>query len=119
MGDCLVMPLGDSITEGKDGSSDGGGYREELFRRAHADGKAIKLVGSQSNGPATVDGVTWPRNHEGFSGYTIGALLNNNLTQNAIKTYKPNIVLLMIGTNNLAAPELCRPANSRRWSTRS
>ena len=101
---CLVMPLGDSITQGTDGSSDGGGYRETLFRLAHAAGKSIKLVGSRSNGPSMVDGVAWPRNHEGYPGYTISRLLSNNLTQNAIKTYKPNIVLLMIGTNDLAAP---------------
>ena len=108
---CLVMPLGDSITQGKTGSSDEGGYRETLFRLAHAAGKSLQLVGSQTNGPATVDGVAWPRNHEGYSGYTIdytsantsgrGALTRNDLTPNNIKTYKPNIVLLMIGTNDV------------------
>lgn len=108
---CLVMPLGDSITQGKTGSSDEGGYREPLFRLAHAAGQSLQLVGSQMNGPATVDGVAWPRNHEGYSGYTIdytsintggrGALTRNELTPNNIKTYKPNIVLLMIGTNDL------------------
>ena len=102
---CLVMPLGDSITEGKDGSTDGGGYRETLFALAHAAGKSIKLVGSQTNGPATVDGVSWPRNHEGYSGYTIPALLRNDLTPNNVTTYKPNIVLLMIGTNDLSVGE--------------
>jgi len=102
---CLVMPLGDSITQGKDGSTDQGGYRETLFRLAHAAGKSIQLVGSRTNGPATVDGIAWPRNHEGYSGYTIPALLSNNLTPNNIKTYKPNIVLLMIGTNDLSVGE--------------
>ncbi len=99
------MPLGDSITQGKDGSTDEGGYRETLFRLAHAAGKSINLVGSRTNGPATVDGVAWPRTHEGYSGYTIPALLSNNLTPNNIKTYKPNIVLLMIGTNDLSVGE--------------
>ncbi|MEP6654169.1 MAG: SGNH/GDSL hydrolase family protein [Myxococcales bacterium] len=102
---CLVMPLGDSITQGKDGSTDEGGYRETLFRLAHAAGKSIQLVGSRTNGPATVDGVAWPRTHEGYSGYTIPALLKNDLTPNNIKTFKPNIVLLMIGTNDLSVGE--------------
>jgi lysophospholipase L1-like esterase len=102
---CRVMPLGDSITQGKDGSSDEGGYRETLFRLAHAAGKSIQLVGSRTNGPATVDGVAWPRTHEGYSGYTIPALLRDDLTPNNVKTYKPNIVLLMIGTNDLSVGE--------------
>jgi len=102
---CLVMPLGDSITQGKDGATDEGGYRETLFRLAHAAGKSIQLVGSRTNGPMTVDGVAWPRTHEGYSGYTIPALLRNDLTPNNIKTYKPNVVLLMIGTNDLSVGE--------------
>jgi lysophospholipase L1-like esterase len=102
---CRVMPLGDSITQGKDGSSDEGGYRETLFRLAHAAGKSIQLVGSRTNGPATVDGVAWPRTHEGYSGYTIPALLRDDLTPNNVKTFKPNIVLLMIGTNDLSVGE--------------
>jgi lysophospholipase L1-like esterase len=115
---CLIMPLGDSITQGKSGSSDQGGYRETLWRLARNAGKSIKLVGSQSNGPTTVDGASWTRTHEGYSGYTIdhtsantaagrsnGALTRNMLTPNNIKTYKPHIVLLMIGTNDLSIGE--------------
>ena len=102
---CLVMPLGDSITQGKSGSSDQGGYRETLFRLAHAAGKSLELVGSQTNGPTTVDGVAWPRTHEGYSGYTIVRLTRNGLTPNNVKTFKPNIVLLMIGTNDLSVGE--------------
>lgn len=99
---CQVMPLGDSITQGTDGSTHGGGYRLTLFHLAHAAGKSILLVGSRSAGPSTVDGVAWPRNHEGYPGYTVPALLRDNLTPNNIKTYKPHIVLLMIGTNDIA-----------------
>ena len=109
------MPFGDSITDGYN-SDTPGGYRVELFRRAHSAGKNITFVGSGSNGPATVDGVTFPFNHEGHSGWTIypaggrvgiSTCLTNtgNCGTTAAKpsvmtTYTPHIVLLMIGTND-------------------
>jgi lysophospholipase L1-like esterase len=113
---CKIMPFGDSITDGVNQSNDSpGGYRVELFKRAHADGKNITFVGSSSNGPDTVDGVAFPHNHEGHSGWTIYpegwrdgisyclSANNNNkclATNSVMLEYKPNIVLLMIGTND-------------------
>ena len=111
---CKIMPFGDSITDGYNQDTQGG-YRVELFKRAHADGKNITFVGSGSNGPSTVDGVTFPNNHEGHSGWTIypegwrdgiSYCLSSNSNKKCLATnsvmleYKPNIVLLMIGTND-------------------
>jgi len=106
------MPFGDSITDGYN-SDTPGGYRVELFRLAHSAGRNITFVGSGSNGPATVDGVAFPHNHEGHSGWTIDAYGSRNgvsscltastmcgTTQSVMTKFTPHIVLLMIGTND-------------------
>jgi lysophospholipase L1-like esterase len=101
---CRIMPLGDSITDGA-GSSTGGGYRVPLFRRALADGKALTFVGSSKNGPSTIDGITFPRSHEGHSGYTIDPGGDREgispLVVASMRANKPHIVTLMIGTNDV------------------
>jgi lysophospholipase L1-like esterase len=100
---CKIMPFGDSITDGYNGDTQGG-YRVELFRLAHSNGKNITFVGSGSNGPATVDGVAFPHNHEGHSGWTIapagGRSGISTLVATVMPQYTPHIVLLMIGTND-------------------
>ena len=97
------MPFGDSITDGYNPNTPGG-YRVELFRSAHAAGKNITFVGSGSNGPETVDGAAFPRNHEGHSGWTIapagGRSGVSTLVATVIPQHEPDIVLLMIGTND-------------------
>ena len=98
---CKIMPFGDSIT---DGYGVPGGYRVELFRRAHQAGKNITFVGSQSNGPSQVDGVNFPPKHEGHSGFTIDTTPSRSgiapLVSTVMPTYSPHIVTLMIGTND-------------------
>jgi lysophospholipase L1-like esterase len=97
---CAILPLGDSITAGS--GSSGGGYRVELFRNAVLAKKTVTFVGSQSEGPDAVGGVPFPKRHEGHPGYTIdGQMGILQLTVNAIRTAKPNIVTLMIGTNDV------------------
>ena len=101
---CRVMPLGDSITAGFLSSTQGG-YRVPMFDSAFKAGKAITFVGSQTSGPTTLDGVPFPQQNEGHSGYTIddggGRSGLQPLVQSAIQTYHPNIVTLMIGTNDV------------------
>jgi lysophospholipase L1-like esterase len=98
---CKIMPFGDSIT---DGYGVPGGYRIELFRLAHQAGKNVTFVGSQSNGPAQVDGVTFPANHEGHSGWTIDSVGGrtgiSTLVSSVMPTYTPHVITLMIGTND-------------------
>jgi hypothetical protein len=101
---CVVLPLGDSITEGCCTAPEGG-YRIELFRQAVTDGKNVTFVGSQANGPATVATRSFPTHHEGRGGFTISmggqGFIAGPITDNALSSYHPNIVLLMIGTNDL------------------
>jgi lysophospholipase L1-like esterase len=102
---CAIMPLGDSITWGY-GSTTGGGYRVGIFSRAVAANRSLTFVGSQLTGPATVNGRTFPKENEGHSGYSIDNSSQSSgiagvLTDGAIATYKPNVILLMIGTNDM------------------
>jgi lysophospholipase L1-like esterase len=98
---CVILPFGDSIT---DGFNVPGGYRIDLFQRSLTANKRLTFVGSSVNGPTMVGGQTFPRNHEGHSGYTIdtgsGFTGISPLVPTAIG-FNPNIVLLMIGTNDL------------------
>ncbi len=103
---CAVLPLGDSITEGYGSTSPGGGYRVELFRQAVNAGKNIAFVGSLTNGPTTVANRNFPRQHEGHGAYTIDSGtghsgISGQITDSALANYRPHIVLLMIGTNDI------------------
>jgi lysophospholipase L1-like esterase len=87
-----VMPLGDSITWGV-GSSTGNGYRGPLWNQLAADGHPLDFVGTVRGGS-----MSDPDN-EGHSGYRIdqiAALADASLTR-----YRPNVVTLHIGTNDL------------------
>ncbi|HET6145991.1 MAG TPA: SGNH/GDSL hydrolase family protein [Polyangia bacterium] len=99
-GACVVMPLGDSITEGAPDYL--GGYRVELFHQANLASKNITFVGRRSNGPASgmVDGKPFPRGNEGYSGFTIAGI-SGQQTTDAINLYHPHVILLAIGTNDI------------------
>jgi lysophospholipase L1-like esterase len=98
---CKILPFGDSIT---DGFGTGGAYRVELFRLAHQAGKNVTFVGTGSNGPSMVDGVAFPPNHEGHSGFTIDPTPSRSgispLVSSVMPQFTPHIVTLMIGTND-------------------
>jgi lysophospholipase L1-like esterase len=105
---CAILPLGDSITEGWMPTGGVGGYRVELFSKAVLAGKNITFVGSQtsSGAPNTVENQTFPKKHEGHDGYTIDtgsgdSGISGSITDQAMSNYHPNIVLLMIGTNDV------------------
>jgi lysophospholipase L1-like esterase len=99
-GPCKIMPFGDSITQGYNVN---GGYRAPLFHLALAASRNITFVGSANDySVPSVDGMTFPKNHEGHGGYTIEG--NNGIAQfvgTSIPNYKPNIITLMIGTNDI------------------
>jgi lysophospholipase L1-like esterase len=101
---CAVLPLGDSITFGV-GSSTYGGYRAPLFHLAVQSAQSITFVGSQTDGPAMVDGLPFPQQSEGHSGFTIadggGRSGITALAGSSVTKYQPNIVTLMIGTNDV------------------
>jgi lysophospholipase L1-like esterase len=105
---CVIMPFGDSLTQGDHGNNTAdGSYRPRLFHLALEDSHSVTFVGQASNGPDLVDGVAFPKNHDGFPGYSIdGGGPFPGITSFAaehIATYQPHIVTLMIGTNDVAS----------------
>lgn len=103
---CIILPFGDSITDGV-GSTDQSGYRAPLFGLVVAANQKITFVGSRSSGPNQVSGQAFPKNHEGHPGWTIdpgyvsyGEGIRQLIPSPAFDTM-PHIVLLMIGTNDV------------------
>ncbi|MDZ7722696.1 MAG: SGNH/GDSL hydrolase family protein [candidate division KSB1 bacterium] len=86
-----IMPVGNSITAGE-GSSSGNGYRDILYNNLSNSGYDIEFVGP--NGAP----------YNGF--YQSGAKIDQFLPGGSLNitgqlnTYFPDIVLVMLGTNN-------------------
>jgi lysophospholipase L1-like esterase len=80
-----VMPLGDSLT---DGYNIPGGYRVDLAERFADDDLAIDLVGSLSNGPASLT----DREPEGHSGFRIDEIAASLPTSHLIVASIPQIL---------------------------
>jgi lysophospholipase L1-like esterase len=78
-----------------DGFNVPGGYRVDLWQKIVAGGYSVDFVGSMTNGPAGLG----DRNHEGHSGWTI-AQIDGNIV-NWLNTYRPQTILLHIGTNDM------------------
>lgn len=87
-----LMPLGDSITWGV-GSPSGNSYRGFLWNQLSADGHSLDFVGSGRNGS-----VSDPDN-EGHSGWRIDQI--DGIADSVLARYRPNVVTLEIGTNDL------------------
>ncbi|MHA6764025.1 ricin-type beta-trefoil lectin domain protein [Streptacidiphilus sp. PAMC 29251] len=87
-----LEPLGDSITYGYQ-SSTGNGYRGPLWNELAAEGHQLDFVGSVKGGT-----MSDPDN-EGHSGWRIDQIAA--ITDSSLATYKPNVITLMIGTNDL------------------
>lgn len=88
-----IMPLGDSITYGQ-GSTTGGGYRLPLWKDLRLRGAQITFVGSMQHGPAN-----FPRDNEGLPGWTIRQIAAHVVDW--LRIYRPQIILLHIGTNDI------------------
>ncbi len=92
-----IMPMGDSITDGSSYASTHAGYRGYLYDLLTADGYSFTYVGSltvnQDDLPAS------QRFHEGHSGWNVVQILNGITGSNWLNV-NPDIITLMIGTNN-------------------
>jgi len=84
-----IMPLGDSITYGY-ASTDGNGYRQYLLTSLA--GNYVNFVGSQKAGTMA------DNNNEGHSGAIIDEIANYAYLS---LPERPNVVLLMAGTNDM------------------
>lgn len=91
-GPVRIMPLGDSNTLGE---LVPGSYRTQLYQDLTAEGARVQFVGSLSNGPDALPS----QSHEGHSGWTISAIAGS--ADAWLQASSPQIVLLMIGTNDV------------------
>ncbi|MEU5314102.1 ricin-type beta-trefoil lectin domain protein [Streptomyces sp. NPDC021562] len=99
-----LMPLGDSITWGV-GSPSGNGYRSFLWNRLANEGHALDFVGSGRNGT-----MSDPDN-EGHSGWHISEIAG--IADSVLARYRPNVITLEIGTNDLNGGSQAGPAAER------
>lgn len=105
------MAVGDSITEGKFVGN--GGYRQLLQNKLAANGYQYLFVGKEDDGqPANNTGYSAGManpNHEGYGSFRIDQTLNGGSAEgftappiaSTIATYQPDVILLMIGTNDI------------------
>jgi lysophospholipase L1-like esterase len=91
-----IMPLGDSITFGTPDPSYGG-YRHLLGALLESDGYSIDFVGSRQNG----NGIIPDSDNEGHPGWTILQVKSGIEANGSLETYRPDIILLHIGTNDI------------------
>lgn len=98
-----IMPLGDSNTTG----TVGGGYRTDLYQLLASDGEAPDFVGSNLGGPDSLP----DKNHEGHGGWTIAQIDANAVAW--LRTYRPDLVLLQIGTNDMKTEATAAGAPAR------
>jgi lysophospholipase L1-like esterase len=96
-----IMALGDSITRGV-GDPHHRGYRMQLAAYLRAAGMRTNFVGSQQEGDP-LNAVVHDGDHEGHGGYTIAELQTG--AAGWVRTYRPDIVLLMAGTNDMIQNE--------------
>jgi len=99
-----IMPVGDSITRGWYGSTYRWGYRKPLYDRLTISGYRFDFVGG------CADGDFPGPNHEGHDGWRADEILNGNpgdlsagKLADWLTTYRPDVILLHIGTNDIAA----------------
>ncbi|MBQ9898328.1 MAG: carbohydrate binding domain-containing protein [Ruminococcus sp.] len=110
-----IMPIGDSITFGY---GETGGYRKYLDYALKEKGIEFDMVGPEGKDSESFvyNGTTcqYDGNHAGYSGFTIkqqypipswgeNGLLEKLQSKDAVKNAQPDIVLLIIGTNDMTA----------------
>ncbi len=98
------MPLGDSITYGDTFTNNHtpipGGYRTRLFQELEANGWRVEFVGSSAENPSPELRSAGAVHHEGHPGWTIQDIADH--IDAWMGASHPDVVCLMIGTNDLA-----------------
>ena len=92
-----IEPLGDSITWGYPTADTVGGYRLTLYQLLTNASIAMDFVGTQVS---SAPGLLYP-NHEGHSGDRIDQIDDPNFLTWVNSVATPDIILLLIGTNDL------------------
>lgn len=86
-----ILPTGDSITWGE-GDPSGNGYRHSLIKQLLNSGFGVTMVGSERNGQ-------FANNYnEGHRGWRIDQI--SSIVGSTLAKWQPNVITLMIGTND-------------------
>jgi lysophospholipase L1-like esterase len=103
-----IWPLGDSITYGV---GHAGGYRDTLYTNLIARGCSFKFIGTLDSNPTKLLSAAGQSHHDGHSGYSIANAVDidgkprpglyERLESWHRSFDKPDIILLMIGINDL------------------
>ncbi|WP_395575114.1 FG-GAP-like repeat-containing protein [Streptomyces sp. BK79] len=105
--DLRVLPLGDSITYGT-GSSTSSSYRAALYDALKGSGHTVDFVGTQNSGSLA------DTDNEGHPGWVIDQIAG--ITDTVLSSYRPNVVTLDIGTNDMNLPSEPETAPDRLGS---
>ena len=110
-GKTVIMSIGDSIT---DGYGTEGSYRKFLYNGLTKKGYSIDMAGpnagwadAEYSDPDTGESFTYDGAHCGYSGYAIKeypgrhGILETIQKGDYLSQYKPDIVILQIGTNDI------------------
>lgn len=108
----MILPLGDSLTRGK---YEVASYRYDLWQHYRDAGLLVDFIGSLEGAggsgsegsfydPAEYPG-TWDQDHEGHGGATWGDVTSGAPNWFSEYSRSPDIVLLMLGTNDARAGE--------------
>ncbi|KAI1344965.1 cellulose-binding protein [Xylariaceae sp. FL0016] len=93
-----IMPLGDSITEITC-------WRAKLWDQLHAANVTdqVQFVGSMTNNHENckAEDQNWDKHHEGHSGF-LAINIADNLLEDWLNVSKPDVVMFMLGTNDVA-----------------
>ena len=103
-----IMPLGDSITEGWATSATfaQGGYRCPLYSLLTKAKTQFTFVGDSASLETGVVTACPDVNWEGHGGYDIASIQNFESSDGSIQNTKPSIILLLVGTNDVAQNEV-------------
>ena len=98
----VIMPVGNSITAGEHYGypeiTERTGYRKDLYEMLVDSGYNVDFVGSQLHGQREETDSNWyDWNNEGYPGWKIPEIAGK--VNNALKAYKPDILLVHVGTN--------------------
>lgn len=109
-----IMPVGNSITAGEHygfpSLEERTGYRKPLYNMLTNAGYAVDFVGSQNHGIRAEGDLDWyDWNCEAYPGWKIPEISGRLKT--ALETYKPDILLVHVGTNGKDWDEKPRQVN--------
>ncbi len=97
-GQIKIMPIGDSITKGVLGSTDGLGFRNDLYDDLTIAGMNFDFVGSSGTSPYEGHFEDGAQIEDFYSGGSGNGSFNVATDMN---TYTPDVVLIHLGTNNV------------------